>query len=138
MHNGPGETCYVITLAGAMDDLPVALFCTRSGVDAFIEANRPAPVDGGDAVQDGPLLAARNTAGYGPSIVFGYSVWEFTGGAPTGRWRRRWIDGQWPGPTEYERMTPYKQTELEIEEFNEPWNGPCPHDGDHVGGGPVG
>lgn len=115
------STQYLITLAGAMDDLPVALFDTRAGVDAFVRTNRPCPVDGRDAAREGPLVEAYDAAGRGPSCVYGYQVWELVDGGPKKHWNRRWVDGEHPGPAKYENMTIAEQTEYNNAEENDPW-----------------
>lgn len=154
------DTIYLITLAGAIDDLPVAVFDTRAGVDAFILSNRPCPVDGRDAIREGPLADAYKAAGgRGPSIVLGYQVWEIKDGVPVRNFLRRWTDGQWPGVREWKRMTTRDRENFEKYLEDGPWEpklepaigppaigpptiGPQEewntNDGDHLGGGPVG
>jgi hypothetical protein len=118
-----GNTWFLVTLTGSMDDLPVALFDTRAGVEAFLTENQPAPVDGRDAIRVGPLAEAMNVAGVGPSQVLGYKVWTFTDGRPVAVENRRWLD-EWPGPAEYGRLTLAERNALHAEETNEPWDAP--------------
>lgn len=119
------DTVFLITLAGTIDDLPVAVFDTRAGVDAFLTTNQPAPVDGPDPVREGPLANALKIAGRGPSIVIGYQVWEIKDGLPVRSYIRRWVDGQWPGPDEYAAMSDEERADWHAAEQNNPWDGPA-------------
>ncbi len=112
---------YLITLDGPLDDLPVALFATQAEVDAFIESNPPAPVDGRDVVDRGPLRNAARVAGYGPNKVFGYSVWKIVDGVPVKRYMRQWTEDQWPGPAEWEDWDGPHQDAFTADLLDEDW-----------------
>jgi hypothetical protein len=135
-----GTETYLICLEGTMDQMPVILLDGREAVDTFISEYRPGPVDGPDRIGDGPLAAAFEATGFGPSIVFGYSVTLFVGGKPVRRWNRRWTDDQWPGLKEWIGMRADARRAFLADLTDDPWEAPSPvpHDGDHTGGGPVG
>lgn len=113
------STQYLITLSGSMDDLPVAICKSRVSVTNFIAENRPCPVDGRDAIREGPLAAACDAAGYGPSMVYGYTVWKFVDGRPIESTKHRWVDGEWPGVHEWKRMTNEERAEFEAATRND-------------------
>lgn len=103
---------FLITLAGSMDDMPVAFFATAKECDQFMEANPPHPVDGKGCETTGPLADACNVFGRGPSLVFGYNVTKFVGGKPVKVYMDYWLDGDWPTRAELAAMPDAERAEF--------------------------
>ena len=116
---------FLITLAGTLDDMPVAIFTDREKVLTFIAENPPRPVDGAGCKTAGPLANASKVAGRGPSYVFGYEVTVFYGDgtrfAPQESHQLQWSEEQWPTDGRWQAMTNQERLTFLASVINEPF-----------------